>query len=95
MPVSLIRHFMRDLCFGNDKEVCTAIECPVFLAQGALDAMDPVERAKDVAAMIRQSELHIYEKSGHFPLYTSPEEFYTLLERFLKRRVSATNPPAT
>jgi pimeloyl-ACP methyl ester carboxylesterase len=65
------------------------------MAHGALDAMDPVERAKEVAAMIRQSELHIFEKSGHFPLYTSPEEFHTLLEEFLERKISVAKPLST
>lgn len=82
-PVSSIRHFMLDVPRGHPQEVCGAVECPVLLAHGEKDIMDPIAKARELLDMLPDAQLYVFKDCGHFPLFTAPNEFCDLLDRFV------------
>jgi class 3 adenylate cyclase/pimeloyl-ACP methyl ester carboxylesterase len=82
-PISSIRHFMLDVPRGCAKEVFGAVQCPVLLAHGEKDIMDPIEEAYEVLSMLPNAQLYIFKGRGHFPVFTAPNEFRELLDRFV------------
>jgi pimeloyl-ACP methyl ester carboxylesterase len=59
------------------------VQCPVLLAHGEKDIMDPIEEAYEVLSMLPNAQLYIFKGRGHFPVFTAPNEFRELLDRFV------------
>ena len=62
----------------------SAITCPTLIIHGSGDAV-PVEAALKIHKRIRNSQLVILQRSGHFPFIESPAEFFKAISDFLGR----------
>ncbi|MGZ5388496.1 MAG: alpha/beta fold hydrolase [Aeromicrobium sp.] len=62
---------------------------PMLVLWGRQDVVIPVSHAGTASAYATNSEVHVLEKSGHFPHKDHPEEFCRLVVEFI-----ATNKPA-
>lgn len=61
----------------------SSIKVPVFIASGLHDWICPVSVAERLHAGIAQSELVIFDESGHMPWIEEPEKFQARLLNFL------------
>ena len=62
---------------------------PVLVVWGKQDAVIPVAHASTARSYARNAEVHVFDKSGHFPHKDHPEEFCRLVVEFI-----AANEPA-
>ncbi|MBU1373196.1 MAG: alpha/beta hydrolase [Bacteroidetes bacterium] len=77
MAKSAIRHNMsKDL---------SKIKIPVSLIWGRNDKITPPEVAEEFHVLLPDSELNWVEKCGHAPMMERPEEFNTILRKFLNK----------
>ena len=60
------------------------IEVPTFIVQGRQDPID-LQTAREINMAIKNSELQVIEKCGHFPWIEQPEHFYQLIRDFMAR----------
>ncbi|NEE00330.1 alpha/beta fold hydrolase [Phytoactinopolyspora halotolerans] len=63
------------------------VSCPTLVTVGRADWITPVECSETIAELIPDSELVIFEKSGHSPPLEEPELFQSVVRRFLTERV--------
>lgn len=61
---------------------------PVLVVWGSDDLVIPVEHARRLP-VLENSELHIFQGSGHFPHKDNPQEFARLLEEFCRTQAPA------
>jgi len=61
------------------------IRCPVLVSVGALDAVTPVEAAREIAAALPAGlgRLDVLEDAGHFPWLDRPDAYWTRLSEFV------------
>jgi len=61
------------------------VRCPVLVSVGALDAVTPVEAAREIAAALPPGlgRLDVLEGAGHFPWLDRPDAYWTLLSDFV------------
>ncbi|VUC23451.1 unnamed protein product [Clonostachys rosea] len=64
-----------------------SIAVPVFVAVGRHDPICPVDEAEVIAKGVQNSELVIFENSGHNPAQDEPEEFQKEVYRFLRSHI--------
>ena len=62
------------------------IGIPVCLIWGKDDKITPPEVAEEFHSLLPNSELNFVEKCGHAPMMERPEEFNTLLDKFLAKQ---------
>jgi len=60
------------------------IDAPTLIIWGAQDPIIPVAHAHIAHQMIRNSQLHIFDRCGHLPQIEKPEEFNRLVLDFLR-----------
>lgn len=60
------------------------IEVPTLIIWGAQDPIIPVAHAHIAHQMIRNSQLHIFDRCGHLPQIEKPEEFNQVVLNFLE-----------
>lgn len=65
------------------------VDAPTLVAVGRHDPICPVEESEEIHRLVKDSELAIFEKSGHNPPADEPERFQSVVDDFLKRRVFA------
>ncbi|KAK1540838.1 hypothetical protein CPAR01_06827 [Colletotrichum paranaense] len=63
------------------------ITAPTLVATGRHDVVVPVEYGEEISRGIPNSELAIFEKSGHSPPTDEPEAFRETVSNFLSRRL--------
>jgi pimeloyl-ACP methyl ester carboxylesterase len=61
------------------------IKQPTLLIWGYNDTVTPPFVAKEFQKLIPNSELHFIDKCGHAPMMEVPDEFNTILHKFLKK----------
>jgi pimeloyl-ACP methyl ester carboxylesterase len=61
------------------------IKQPTLLIWGNNDTVTPPFVAKEFQKLIPNSELHFIDKCGHAPMMEVPDEFNTILHKFLKK----------
>ena len=61
------------------------IKQPTLLIWGNNDTLTPPFVAKEFQKLIPNSELHFIDKCGHAPMMEVPDEFNTILHKFLKK----------
>lgn len=61
------------------------IRAPTLVIVGRHDWITPLEASQEIAAGIPNSELVIFENSGHSPQKEEPERFIEVVKDFLKR----------
>ncbi|PCI04250.1 MAG: alpha/beta hydrolase [Hyphomicrobiales bacterium] len=80
MSPELLERQLRSLMNRADVElVITAITCPTLVAVGRQDGFSTVAMHEELAAKIPHSKLVIYEDTGHFAPFESPELVTTSL----------------
>ncbi len=60
---------------------------PLLVLAGRHDRTCPPEASELMAARIPQSQLHIFEESGHMPFVEEPEAFLDVVRVFLRRNL--------
>ncbi|WP_425148705.1 alpha/beta fold hydrolase [Deinococcus sp.] len=68
------------------------IKVPVLVTVGRHDWITPLEASEELAAHLPNSELVIFEHSGHAPQVEEHGRYLEVLRSFLARRVSALAP---
>jgi 2-hydroxy-6-oxonona-2,4-dienedioate hydrolase len=76
---------------NNLGEELNQIKQPALLIWGNNDAITPPFVGREFQRLIPNSELHFVDKCGHAPMMEVPDEFNSILHKFLKRL----NEPAT
>jgi 2-hydroxy-6-oxonona-2,4-dienedioate hydrolase len=85
--ISLAKSAIRN----NLGEELNQIQQPALLIWGNNDAITPPFVGREFQRLIPNSELHSVDKCGHAPMMEVPDEFNSILHKFLKRL----NEPAT
>jgi class 3 adenylate cyclase/pimeloyl-ACP methyl ester carboxylesterase len=62
------------------------IDLPVLVTHGGADRLIALEAAGLLMARLPQATLHVFEGTGHLPLFTATEEFCQVLRRFIGGR---------
>jgi pimeloyl-ACP methyl ester carboxylesterase len=70
------------------------IRAPTLIVWGADDQLVPVRDAYDFAELIGDSELIVYEDTGHVAMLERPERFNADLRAFLAERPARGSEPA-
>ena len=70
---------------NNLGEELNNIKQPTLLIWGANDTITPPFVAREFNSLLPNSELHFIDKCGHAPMMEVPEEFNTILHKFLKK----------
>ncbi|RIQ35911.1 alpha/beta fold hydrolase [Jiangella rhizosphaerae] len=66
-----------------------SVTCPALVTVGRSDWITPVECSETIASLIPDSQLVVFEKSGHSPPMEEPERFRQVVRDFLVSRVLA------
>lgn len=64
------------------------VQCPTLVVVGRSDWITPVAYSEEIHSLIPQSELVIFEESGHSPPLEEPERFQAVLRDFLTRALA-------
>ncbi len=62
------------------------LRMPTLIVCGRDDFVTPVAQSIRIAAGIAGSQIVVFEKSGHFPMFEEPLRFTRTLREFLLRR---------
>jgi 2-hydroxy-6-oxonona-2,4-dienedioate hydrolase len=79
--ISLAKSAIRN----NLGEELNQIKQPALLIWGNNDAITPPFVGREFQRLIPNSELHFVDKCGHAPMMEVPDEFNSILHKFLKR----------
>ncbi len=83
------RHEAHNWCFtrnmpGYDlKPKLPGVHCPTLVTVGRADWVTPVSSAETIAALIPDSRLVVFEKSGHSPQIEESDKFQAVIRDFL------------
>lgn len=64
------------------------VDCPVLVTVGRTDWITPVPYSEEIAGLLPDSELVVFERSGHSPPLEEPERFQTVVRDFLERALA-------
>lgn len=70
---------------NNVEERAGAITCPTLLVWGKDDTITPAFVGQRFHELIPNSELVLLDKCGHAPMMEHPDQFNTILDKFLTR----------
>ena len=70
---------------NNLGEEVSQIKQPTLLIWGRNDAITPPFVGEEFHKLIPNSELHFIDRCGHAPMMERPEEFNTILQKFLRK----------
>jgi len=59
------------------------VRCPTLVTVGRTDWITPVSSAQTIAALIPDSKLVIFERSGHSPQFEEAELFQSVMRAFV------------
>lgn len=59
------------------------VTCPTLVTVGRHDWVTPVESSEEIAALLPNAELVVFERSGHSPPLEEPEKFQQVVRDFL------------
>ena len=89
------RHESHNWCFQHNwgsydlTAALGAVTAPTLVTVGRLDWITPVSSAETIARLMPNSELVIFEKSGHSPQTEEREKFNAVVREFIDRVVPA------
>ncbi|MFW9865752.1 MAG: alpha/beta fold hydrolase [Candidatus Thorarchaeota archaeon] len=69
----------------NVLEDLSKITAPTLIIGGKGDAIVPVSQAKRLYENIRNSEIYLFEKSGHYPFLEEPELFINIILKWFNK----------
>jgi proline iminopeptidase len=87
----IYRHEAHNWCFLYNmpnydlREQLPNVQCPTLVTVGRTDWVTPVESAETIASLIPNSELVIFEHSGHSPQHEEFELFQKVMRDFLAK----------
>ena len=90
VEAGIYRHEAHNWCFeqnmpGYDlKPQLPGVRCPTLVTVGRTDWITPVASAETIAALIPDSRLVIFEKSGHSPQIEEADKFQAVLRDFIR-----------
>ena len=70
---------------NNLNDELNNIKQPTLLIWGNNDTITPPFVAREFQRLIPNSELHFIDRCGHAPMMEVPQEFNTILHKFLKK----------
>lgn len=80
-------HFQETItAFANACVPTAEIQIPTLLLHGDQDVIVPVSDSNYAAAQIPNNHLHIFEKAGHVPTMTRPDEVAKQINQFFLNR---------
>ncbi len=65
---------------------CPFVSCPTLICQGKYDGLNPLAGAEEVAALIPDVTLKVFEHSGHVLHVEEPELLYKTVVEFLSKK---------
>ena len=74
-----------DLPRWNVLKQLRRVKAPTFIAVGRHDWICPVDQSLALKQVLPHSELHIYERSAHYPATDEPRRFRHDIGRFIQR----------
>lgn len=89
VEAGIYRHEAHNWCFQYNAPVYDlkpqlgSIRCPTLVTVGRADWVTPVSSSETIAALIPNSQLVVFEKSGHSPQYEEAELFQQTMRDFL------------
>lgn len=89
------RHEAHNWCFLHNmpvydlKPLLPTVRCPTLVTVGRADWVTPVSQAHVIADLVPDSQLVVFEKSGHSPQVEESELFQQVMRDFLARAVPA------
>ncbi len=95
VEAGIYRHESHNACFQENfptydlKADLPDVAVPTLVTVGRGDWVTPVSASETIARLIPDSELVIFEKSGHSPQTEEPEKFQSVLRAFVDRAVPA------
>jgi proline iminopeptidase len=87
----IYRHEAHNWCFLYNmpnydlREQLPNVQCPTLVTVGRTDWVTPVSSAETIASLIPNSELVIFEHSGHSPQHEEHELFQKVMRDFLAK----------
>jgi proline iminopeptidase len=87
----IYRHEAHNWCFLYNmpnydlREQLPSVQCPTLVTVGRTDWVTPVSSAETIASLIPNSELVIFENSGHSPQHEEFELFQKTMRDFLAK----------
>ena len=78
------RHIMASIGHFDLHDSLKVIKCPTLIMHGKKDPL-PVEAAQKIHAMVRNSELTIFDKSGHWIFIEEEDKFIKTVKSFLSK----------
>jgi proline iminopeptidase len=92
------RHESHNWCFQHNMPVydlkpqLPAVTCPALVTVGRTDWVTPVSSAETIAALLPNSRLVVFEKSGHSPQIEEYDLFQQVMRDFLTEVVPEARP---
>ncbi len=68
------------------RPACPFVNCPTLICQGKYDKLNPLSAGQEVASLIPNSTLKIFEHSGHLIYVEEPELLYKTVVEFLSKK---------
>lgn len=84
--------FSKNLPTYDLKSSLPSVTVPTLITVGRHDWITPVSCSETIAALVPQSELVVFEKSGHSPQVEEADEWLGTVREFLHRAVPPTLP---
>jgi proline iminopeptidase len=90
VEAGIYRHESHNWCFQHNmpaydlKPALPGVRCPTLVTVGRTDWVTPVASAETIAALIPDSRLVVFEKSGHSPQFEEAEAFQAVLRGFIR-----------
>ncbi len=93
VEAGIYRHEAHNWCFRYNAPIYDLkprlheVACPTLVTVGRADWVTPVASAETIASLIPESELVVFEKSGHSPQFEEHDLFQQTMRGFLDRAV--------
>ncbi|MGH7665940.1 MAG: alpha/beta fold hydrolase [Candidatus Dormibacteria bacterium] len=93
VEAGIYRHEAHNWCFQKNqpnydvKGALPGVRCPTLVTVGRADWVTPVASAELIASLVPNSELRIFERSGHSPQIEEAELFQRVMREFLASSV--------
>jgi proline iminopeptidase len=89
VEAGIYRHEAHNWCFQHNmpgydlKPRLPEVRCPTLVTVGRADWVTPVSCAETIAALIPDSRLVVFERSGHSPQFEEADKFQAVLRDFV------------
>jgi proline iminopeptidase len=89
VEAGIYRHEAHNWCFEHNwpiydlKPQLPSVTCPTLVTVGRADWVTPVSSSETIAALVPNSKLVIFERSGHSPQFEEAELFQQTMRDFL------------